>query len=50
MKGQFVFVGETIKDGKYKMTLKFNKNQMTLAALDIGKTSDVQMLLYLSAN
>jgi hypothetical protein len=41
MKGQFVFVGETDKDGKYKMTLKFNKNQMLMAALDFGKTSDI---------
>lgn len=31
MKGQFVFIGEIAKDGKYKITFKFTKSKMQMA-------------------
>ncbi len=48
MKGQFVFIGETDKDAKYKVTFKFNKNAMQMAELDYGKTNDSEIVLTVS--
>lgn len=43
MKGQFVFIGETEKDGQYKATFNFNKSKMQLAELDLNKTGDTTL-------
>ena len=48
MKGQFVFVGETEKDGNYKIAFTFSTDKMQRCITAIGKVSENKIELPLS--
>ena len=48
MKGQFVLIGETDKEGKHQLKISFNKDKMQMAQLDLGKVSETYVDLFFS--